>query len=295
MFVDHDVVYTGNFSLEGIDTIWVKESFRNIVFLHGDGEELIVKEYGNSETELMRAEQRGTALCFEGNGKSFKPFVHFGICGIGFSGDFSTGQHKIELTIPSGFKGQIYGESKSGDVFLEDTWELQNLQIKTASGDTNVGRIRAEHILIESASGDIRVEEAWGDRQLFSASGDICLKEGRGNLHAKTKSGDMEVGGLNAETVLESISGDIAAGFSTVTQPVKITTVSGDADIKIAADSSVNIEAKTVSGDISVYLPLAQISSRSEKHVLAHMGSSAVENTPVMYISSVSGDICMDD
>lgn len=292
MFVNHDVVYTGNFSLEGIDTIWVKESFRNIVFLHGDGEELIVKEYGNSETELMRAEQRGTALCFEGNGK---PLVYVGICGIGFSSGVKVGHHKIELTIPSSFKGQIYGESESGDVFLEDIWELRNLQIKTAAGDTNVGRIRAEHILIESATGDICVEEAWGDRQLFSASGDICLKEGRGNLHVKTKSGDMEVRGLNAETVLESISGDIAAGFSTVTQPVKITTVSGDADIKIAADSSVNIEAKTVSGDVSVYLPLAQISSRSEKHVLAHMGNSAVENTPVMYISSVSGDICMND
>ena len=292
MFVKHDVVYTGNFSLEGIDTIWVKESFRNIVFLQGDGEELIVKEYGNSETELMRAEQRGTALCFEGNGK---PLVYVGIRGFDFSSGVSVGYHKIELTIPSGFKGQIYGESKSGDVFLEDTWELQNLQIKTASGDINVGRIRAEHILIESASGDICVEEAWGDRQLFSASGDICLKEGRGNLHAKTKSGDMEVGGLNAETVLESISGDIAAGFVAVTQPVKITTVSGDADIKIAADSSVNIEGKTVSGDVSVYLPLAQIISKSEKHVLAHMGSSAVENTPVMYISSVSGDICIDD
>lgn len=291
MFVNSHMVYTGNFSLEGIDTIWVKEGFRDIVFLHGDGEEVIVKEYGNSETELMRAEQRGTALCFEGSDESQ---VYVKIAGIAFSNGARAG-HKIELTIPSGFKGQIYAETKRGDVFLGGTWELQNLQIKTASGDTGIGRVRAEHILIESASGDIGVEEAWGDRQLFSLSGDICLKEGRGNLHIKTKSGDIETGGLHAKTRLESISGDIAAGFITVTQPVKITTVSGDAYIKIAADSSVNIEARTVSGDVSVSLPRAQISSRSEKHVLAHMGSAAVENTPVMEIGSVSGDVCVSN
>lgn len=291
MFVNNHIVYTGNFSLEGIDTIWVKEGFRDIVFLHGDGEELIVREYGNSETELMRAEQRGTALCFEGSGE---PQVYVKIAGIAFSNGAKAG-HKIELTVPSCFKGQIYAETKRGDVFLGGTWELQNLQIKTASGDSNIGRVRAEHILADSISGDIYAEEVWGDRQLFSISGDICLKEGKGNLHIKTKSGDIEAGGLNAETILESISGDIAAGFATVTQPVKITTVSGDTDVKIAVDSSVNIEAKAVSGDVSVCLPLAQISNRSQNHVLAHMGNSAVENTPVMYISSVSGDICVND
>ena len=288
MFVKQDVVYTGKFSLEGIETIWVREGFRDIVFLHGDGEELIVKEYGNSDTELARAEQRGTALCFEGSGK---PLAYVDIAGI-----FTTvGKHKIELTIPSGFKGQIYGESKSGDIFLGGTWELQNLQMKTASGDIGIGRVQAEHILIESASGDIDVEEAWGDRQLFSASGDICLKAGRGSLHVKTKSGDMEVSGLDAKTVLECLSGDIAADFEKVTQPVKITTVSGDADIRIAADSSVNIEGRTVSGDVSVRLPLAQIRSKSEKHVLAHMGSGAIEDTPIMDISSVSGDVCVSN
>ncbi len=286
MFTSNDVVYTGNFSLEGIETIWVKDTYRDIVFLHGDGEELTVKEYGDSDTELMKVEQRGTALCFEGRGKAL-----LSVSVSGIFGGMATGQHKIELLIPSGFAGQIYVESKSGDISMSDIWELRNLQMKTASGDAGVGRVRAEHILIESLSGDIDVEEAWGDRQLFSASGDICLKSGRGNLYVKTKSGDVAVGGLDAKTVLESISGDIAAGFAAVTQPVKITTVSGDTDVKIAADSSVNIEARTVSGDISVQLPSAQINQRSGHYVLAHMGSSAVENTPVMDIGSVSGDV----
>ncbi len=75
MFTSSDVVYTGNFSLEGIETIWVRETFRDIVFLHGDGEELLVKEYGNQDTELMRVEQRGTALCFEGGIRRCFPSV----------------------------------------------------------------------------------------------------------------------------------------------------------------------------------------------------------------------------
>lgn len=288
MFTSSDVVYTGNFSLEGIETIWVRETFRDIVFLHGDGEELVVKEYGNSDTELMRAEQRGTALCFEGSGKAL-----FSVSVSGIFWGITTGQHKIELIIPSGFTGQIYAESKSGDISMKDIWELQNLQMKTSSGDAGIGRVRAEHILIESLSGDIDVEEAWGDRQLFSASGDISLRSGRGSLYVKTKSGDVAVGGLDAKTVLESVSGDIAAGFTTVTQPIKITTVSGDADVKIAADSNVNIEARTVSGDISLHLPSAQINNRNSHYVLAHMGSGAAENTPVMDVGSVSGDVCV--
>ena len=59
MFTSSDVVYTGNFSLEGIETIWVRETFRDIVFLHGDGEELLVKEYRSEEqkSELQSSPQ----------------------------------------------------------------------------------------------------------------------------------------------------------------------------------------------------------------------------------------------
>lgn len=292
MFTSQDVIYTGSFSLEGIETIWVKETFRDIVLLHGGGEELIVKEYGNPDTELMRAEQRGTALCFEGRGKAL---ISVSVSSIFCNWGITTGQHKIELLIPAGYKGQIYAESKSGDISMEDVWELQNLQIKTASGDADIGRVRAEHILIESLSGDIDVEEAWGDRQFLSASGDICLKSGRGGLYVKTKSGDMDVNGLDAETLLESISGDISADFAVVTQPVKITTVSGDAFVKIAADSCVSIEARTVSGEISLALPSAQIYNKSNGHVLAQMGSCAAENTPVMDVGAVSGDVCVSN
>lgn len=291
MFNNRSIVYTGKFSLEGIDTIWIRERHRDIIFLHGEGEELEVREFGTTETEMIRVEQRGSALCLEGGDD--RPHLRLGIAGSFGSIGMVKGQRKIELTVPSGFQGQIYAESASGDISLGGMWTLWNLQVKTRSGDSSVGSVRAEHILIESTSGDIDVKEAWGSRQLFSVSGDICLEGGRGRLQAGTTSGDMAMGGMDTWTELESVSGDIGAKFAGITQPVKITTVSGDMDIKIPDDSNVSIEGRTINGDIVAHLGGAQISTLNEHSVSARMGSGSSENTPVMDIQSVSGDICV--
>lgn len=284
-FGGDDVVYTGKFALDGIKTIWVRSSFHDICFFHTKETELVIKEYGSDGN--AKVERRGEdTLCFDKSDEKH----HFWI-GRGISiGVFC----KIEMYVPESFRGQIYAESGSGDIVFDSAWSVLNLQIKTHSGDISIKNVKAEHILVESESGDVDVEEAWGDRQIFTHSGDICVAGGTGCMHAKTKSGDMDISGLDAGTKIGSVSGDICAGFRTVNGQVEISTTSGDIDVKIAADSCFGLEAKTVSGDISPHLERMQTGTRGEHYVSAWTGSGMDrQGAPSMHVSSVSGDISL--
>lgn len=284
-FGGDDVLHTGKFALDGIKTIWVRSSSHDICFFHTEETELVIKEYGSDGN--AKVEKRGEdTLCIETSEEKHHFWFNTGIY-IGKS-------CKTELYVPEGFRGQIYAESGSGDIVFDSAWSVQNLQIKTHSGDISIKNMRAEHILVESESGDVDVEEAWGDRQFFTHSGDICVERGTGCMHAETQSGDMDIKELDAGTKIGSASGDICAGFRTVGGQAEIFTTSGDIDVKIAADSCFGLEATTVSGDIVTHLEHARTNAQGENHVVAWTGSDMdKQKTSGIHVSSVSGDISL--
>lgn len=287
MFRKTQVKGNRDFSLEGISTIWVKGSFHDIVFSHGGGSNLTVEEYLAPGTEIAHVEKRGDALCFEAD---MNPHAALNLFG-------ENGGERMEFYVPGSFSGQIYAETASGDIDISGDWKVANLQLKTASGDIEIGRMAAEHFLVETKSGDIDVAEAWGDRQFFSTSGDVEIGGGSGDIHVKTVSGDIDASGLAGKTVLEAVSGDIDARFEKIAQGIEIFSVSGDLDIRAAGGNVYRVTAATTSGEVSVHVRDMQIISESSRSMEAVAGA-ALQNevmVPVLCASTVSGDISIFD
>lgn len=275
------------FSLEGIHTIWVNASSQDIRFFHGSGDMLVVKEYAEDETALAQAEKKGDALCLSVQKAGISVSLSLGSIGE---------SPRIELYIPSSFAGQIYGASASGDILMDGVWKFKNLQFKTNSGDIELGNIKAEHFLVETESGDVRAEAAWGDRQFFAASGDLKIDGGRGSSRMKTVSGDISAAGLTGETCIKTTSGDIKASFEAVTGNIDAASTSGDIHIKTATGTSCRIAAKSTSGDITVHMRESQVQRQSDHSLTALVGVSASEEAvPLLKLSTVSGDIHVSD
>lgn len=286
IFGGTDLKADREFPLEGIRTLWVKTGCQDVLFFHGDSEKLKVREYLRDYMEIARVQKRGDALCLDIS--ESKIHLDINLCRAGEA-------VRMEFFVPPDFEGQIYVETASGDIQMDTEWKLENLQFKTASGDISMGRIHAGHFLIESASGDIDVKEAWGDRQFIAVSGDLNIGGGKGNTYLKTVSGDIDAVRLFGGAEIKTTSGDIEAVFEGITEDVGISSISGDIDLKIAAGSLYSVEAKATSGDVQFFLSHTTIIRQSSHSAAAVVGAIPAEREglPAVTIAAVSGDIML--
>lgn len=127
--------------------------------------------------------------------------------------------------------GRVHVESASGDVRVEEAGEIE---VRTASGDTSVGR-GAGRISVHSASGDIMIEVAAAGFDVKSASGDVRVGEVSGLSSARSASGDV--------TVRTARAGEIEAS-----------TASGDVRVGVAPGTGVYLDLSTLSGDTKSHL-----------------------------------------
>ncbi len=132
--------------------------------------------------------------------------------------------------------GALRAQSASGDLRFP---ELDGrVDIKSASGNVELGRVGGE-ASINSASGDIRVERIDGEATIRSASGDVEVEEAASSVTVQTASGDQRLGTVSqGRVVMQSASGDQCVG--------------------IRSGSRVHIDAKTMSGNTSSELVVAE-------------------------------------
>jgi len=141
---------------------------------------------------------------------------------------------------------------------------VDQLSVRTLSGDVLV-EDRVGDLSIQTASGDVEVRQCSGDVEVTTASGDIALAGCTENLSAETASGSVEVemddqcntasvstasgdisllcpGDIDATVGWSTVSGEVecegtqtgarSIRFGTGLTPVKLTTVSGDIEIR---------------------------------------------------------------
>lgn len=185
---------------------------------------------------------------------------------------------KIELFLPSGVTlleissnsgdidlNEVVTEtmvlrSKSGDISASNL-VCDRVRIETMSGDAEVQGTPAANMEISTASGDIEVTECRGQYlEAKAASGDIDIKAEYKKCVAKCQSGDVSIELLHdSDIIAKSASGDVDIRLveAAETYQVNMHSVSGECTTggKTKSESLVptrSIEAKTVSGDVSV-------------------------------------------
>jgi DUF4097 and DUF4098 domain-containing protein YvlB len=222
-----------------------------------DGPESFVSVTGNEKlVEQTRVQLDGNRLVVALKGK--KPF------GITISiGDFNFVQHgsnglKVAVQIPHGSDPSL--TTASADVKLKGRY--RTLEVKSASGDVAVtGEIEGD-ATVKSVSGDVRIGPVGGDLRVQTVSGDVLAGTVGGSVESKTVSGDIHVDSVRTGTVTaQSVSGDIAVG--------------------VAPGTSLDVDAGSVSGDLSSEVPLG-----------SDPGAAAAEGGPTLVVrgKTVSGD-----
>jgi hypothetical protein len=127
--------------------------------------------------------------------------------------------------------------------------------ITTASGDTKL-RGRYATLNSKSASGDLVVTgEIEGDANVKTVSGDVRLGNIGGDLRGTTVSGDVMAASIGGSAELKSVSGDVR--FDSVRKgTVTVQSVSGDIDVGVAPGTNLDVDAGSVSGDLTSEVPL---------------------------------------
>jgi DUF4097 and DUF4098 domain-containing protein YvlB len=155
-------------------------------------------------------------------------------------------------------------QSASGRLEVGSVGELAD--VKSASGDVTIGDA-ASGGTVSTASGDIELGRAGKVTRIRAASGNVHLREALQGADIETVSGDQRIERAGAgDYRMRAVSGDITVAVVPGTLVrFDAGTMSGRVETEIAVESSrpveagekgavreLSIQAKTVSGDISV-------------------------------------------
>jgi hypothetical protein len=222
-----------------------------------DGTESLVTLEGNERLiEQTTVEQHGNRLIVETRGKS----------GFGITislGDFSIGNGRLYVRARVPHHSRAVLETASADMALRG--QVKSLETRSASGDLVVTADVARDAVVKTVSGDVRLQHVGGDLQVQSVSGDVVAGDVGGSIRLKSVSGDMRVERVQeGELTAQSVSGDIAVGIARGTKlDVDAGSVSGDltSEVPLGSDPgalggegpTLVVRGKTVSGDFRVF------------------------------------------
>jgi len=218
-----------------------------------DGEESVIVVEGDAKlVEQTDVELDGDRLRVAFRGRRFGLTIAIG--------DISIGGRplRVRASVPHGAAAAI--ATASADVSIEG--RVGELEVKTASGDLRLRGEVERDATIKTVSGDARVDRVGGSVVAQTVSGDLAIGGAGGSVETKTVSGDVRV-----DSVRE---GDAI-----------FTSVSGDVEIGIAPGSFLDVDAGSVSGDLTSEVPLASSPG----------GDDGDGPTVVLRGKTVSGDV----
>lgn len=205
-----------------------------------DGDESVVTVEGSEKIlELTEVRQEGRRIVVELKGR--KPF------GITISiGDLSWGNGgrlHVRARVPHGSDALL--ATAAADMKVRG--RLQTLEVKSASGDLAVSGEIERDASIKTVSGDVRIERVGSDLRFTTVSGDVLARWVGHSVEGKSVSGDVRVDSTREGTVA-------------------VQSVSGDIEIGVEAGSNLDVDAGSVSGDLTSEVPLGSDPASAEGH-----------------------------
>ncbi len=139
-----------------------------------------------------------------------------------------------------------------------------SIKFASASGDLRC-ESDVQDVDVTNASGNVHVAQVGGDLRFRSASGDIVAGEVVGAVESKTVSGDVALGRVHGGANVQSVSGDVSLSLDRAVS-ASVNTVSGDVRVGVVAGLFIDVDANTVSGELSSEIALdgAQSGSADE-------------------------------
>ncbi len=232
---------TEEFAADGIENIDISYSSENIIFLKGEADKIVIKEYLHDGGEdHTRMEVEGNTLYIKKNER---------VNGIYFL-SFLGGSERIEIYLPEAFGGSVNATASSGNITSDPAWSFKEFYANVKSGNITCKEIEAEKITAETSSGNISFGKAQGERTLTASSGNIVVSSGAGDTYASASSGNITVEGASGNFKASTHSGNIKAELISLGETVEAEVSSGNIRLDIPKNSAFSFEAEASSGII---------------------------------------------
>lgn len=159
--------------------------------------------------------------------------------------------------------GRVRLASKSGDIHADGL--AQAGEVSSISGEVSISDVEGTKLEAKSVSGDVSVKRIGNNAPVEmlveSVSGDVKIEEARGSVQLKTISGDV-LAEINETSLFQAhtVSGDVTARISsTFNGTLSATTVSGDVNVQAPEGSSFRFTMTTQSGDLNCNLATTEV------------------------------------
>lgn len=193
------------------------------------------------------------------------------------SGDQTITGVQLPLTAKTG-SGNITVENIAGDA-----------RISSGSGDLKINSVKGA-LHAETGSGNIHAEGVAGEITATAGSGNIDMRQvSAGDVKVETGSGNVRLYGVNGGLRADTGSGDIQAEGE-ATHDWRLGAGSGNITLRLPAQASFNLDARTSSGTLTVKHQVTMQGTISKSHIQGKVGSGGV----ILDVHTGSGDIAID-
>lgn len=187
----------------------------------------------------------------------------------------------------SGLQLPITAKTGSGNITIERV--TGDTRISSGSGDLKVNSVKGV-LYCDTGSGNIRAQDLAGDAVASTGSGNIEIHQSTGgSAKAETGSGNIRLDGVKGSLRAQAGSGDIHVQGEP-TGDWRLGAGSGNITLKIPAQASFNIDARTSSGSLTLHHEVTMQGSLARNHVQGRVGKGGA----LLDVHTGSGDIEVD-
>lgn len=172
----------------------------------------------------------------------------------------------------------------NGDVTMDGDAPVEQVVIKTASGDLNGRLPRCGRLDCKSASGDMSWKGDVAELTTNMMSGDVQIDGRIGKAQVHSMSGDLKLYGSVQEICGASMSGDVYVESDVLPAAMELTSKSGDCEARIPDGGSFTVNFKTTSGSFRSDFFQGVMGGKTSHFTYGEGG-------PAYSISSISGDL----
>lgn len=196
----------------------------------------------------------------------------------------------VQIKLPRIIK-EVSIEGASAELNLEGI--TGEVIARTKSGQVDLSDIKGP-ILAESQSGEITISGVEGNVTVNTTSGALNISDIKGNIDSNSVSGETEIREIIGTASVKSVSGGISATFLEVIpgKSLSFNSTSGDIDLVFSAPANLDLDARTLSGDINIDEDLGiDVQKRTPgQQASGSLGTGGQE----LKINNTSGDITIE-
>jgi hypothetical protein len=187
----------------------------------------------------------------------------------------------------TGLQLAVTASTGSGNVTLQELGA--DAHINSGSGDLKISTLRGT-LTAQAGSGNIRAEGIAGAITARTGSGEIELAQvAAGDVSAHAGSGNVKLRGIKGGVRADTGSGDIDAEGD-IAHDWRLGAGSGNISLKLPAQASFNLDARTSSGTLKVNHPLTMQGTMARNHIQGKVGNGGV----LLEVHTGSGNIHVD-